>query len=235
MRANVNQHITVRKRYAVLLSDLTCSTWCNFFMLCNILARAITLWVFILDCVTWSFTEWTCSSFSETSSDTSLLLFTVSLEAVFLLTPPLLPHSLAFFWSWEVLQDLGTDHYLTRLIAPLSPFYHPNERPHSFNFQKGRWDYFAFTWICTLFPQRNTLLFLFTSCCALYLFGTKSDQILHFLRPRQIPALSPVVFGSKRSGKERQANILASQHASSVIAKAKAKHGKQPARLFHLN
>ena len=52
--------------------------------------------------------------------------------------------TLAFSCSWEVLQDLGSDHLPILLSVPLSPVYRPNERPPSFNFQKARWDGFAF-------------------------------------------------------------------------------------------
>ena len=45
---------------------------------------------------------------------------------------------LAFSCSWEVLQDLGSDHLPILLSVPLSPAYRPNERPPSFNFQKAR-------------------------------------------------------------------------------------------------
>ena len=45
--------------------------------------------------------------------------------------------------SWEVLQDLGSDHLPILLTVPLSPVFRPNERPPSFNFQKARWDGFA--------------------------------------------------------------------------------------------
>ena len=51
--------------------------------------------------------------------------------------------SLAFSCSWEVLQDLGSDHLPILLSVPLSPVFRPNERPPSFNFQKARWDDFA--------------------------------------------------------------------------------------------
>ena len=51
--------------------------------------------------------------------------------------------SLAFSCSWEVLQDLGSDHLPILLSIPLSPVFRPNERPPSFNFQKACWDGFA--------------------------------------------------------------------------------------------
>ena len=54
------------------------------------------------------------------------------------------PSSLAFSCSWEVLQDLGSDHLPILLSIPLSPVFRPNERPPSFNFQKALWDGFAF-------------------------------------------------------------------------------------------
>ena len=53
------------------------------------------------------------------------------------------PSSLALSCSWEVLQDLSSDHLPILLSIPLSPAYRPNERPPSFNFQKARWDGFA--------------------------------------------------------------------------------------------
>ena len=53
------------------------------------------------------------------------------------------PSTLAFSCSWEVLQDLGSDHLPILLSVPLSPVFCPNERSPSFNFQKARWDGFA--------------------------------------------------------------------------------------------
>ena len=52
--------------------------------------------------------------------------------------------SLAFSWSWEVLEDLASDHLPIILSVPLSSVFRPNEYPSSFNFQKACWDYFAF-------------------------------------------------------------------------------------------
>ena len=53
------------------------------------------------------------------------------------------PSTLAFSCSWEVLQDLGSDHLPILLSGPLSPIFRPNKRPPSFNFQKACWDDFA--------------------------------------------------------------------------------------------
>ena len=53
------------------------------------------------------------------------------------------PSSLALSCSWEVLQDLGSDHLPIILSVPFSLVFRPNERPPSFNFQKARWDDFV--------------------------------------------------------------------------------------------
>ena len=47
------------------------------------------------------------------------------------------PSSLAFSCSWEVLQNLGSDHLPILLSVSFSPAYRSNERPPSFNFQKA--------------------------------------------------------------------------------------------------
>ena len=54
------------------------------------------------------------------------------------------PSTLAFSCSWEVLQNLGSDHLPILLSIPLFPVFRPNERPPSINFQKAHWDGFAF-------------------------------------------------------------------------------------------
>ena len=51
--------------------------------------------------------------------------------------------SLALSCSWEVLQDLGSDHLQILLIVLLSPVFRPNERLPSLNFWKARQDDFA--------------------------------------------------------------------------------------------
>ena len=53
------------------------------------------------------------------------------------------PSTLAFSCSWEVLQDLGSNHLPILLSIYLSSVFRPNERPPSFNFQKACWDEFA--------------------------------------------------------------------------------------------
>ena len=50
--------------------------------------------------------------------------------------------SLALSCSWEVLQDLGSDHLPILLTVPLSLLLRPNESLSSFNFQKAHWNDF---------------------------------------------------------------------------------------------
>ena len=71
------------------------------------------------------------SSGSRSSPDISFALF-----------------SLALFCSWEVLQNLGSDHLPILLTFPISPDFRPNESLPSLNFQKARWDDFAFYFDC---------------------------------------------------------------------------------------
>ena len=59
-----------------------------------------------------------------------------------LLTNPFAPSSLVLSCSWEVLQDLGSDHLPILLSIPLSGL-SPQQAPPSFNFQNTRWDGFA--------------------------------------------------------------------------------------------
>ena len=74
---------------------------------------------------------------------TSFLSMTLTYLLFSLLTscfvPPLSPCC-----SWEVLQDLASDHLPILLTVPLSGIFCPNERLPSFNFQKACWDDFAF-------------------------------------------------------------------------------------------
>ena len=72
------------------------------------------------------------------------------------------PSSLAFSCSWEVLQNLGSDHLPILLSIPLSPVFHPNEcppRPSIFRKLAGMG--LPPTLTLTVPPQRNTRLFLF--------------------------------------------------------------------------
>ena len=147
------------------------------------------------------------------------------------------PSSLALSCSWEVLQDLGSDHLPILLSVPLSPVFRPNERPPFFNFQKARWDGFA-SYFDAHCPSAEEYLSLpLSSAAALFtslaLNATKSS--IPFGRIKRPPKAwrSPEVesavserskafAAAHRSDKDRRAYISASRRASSVIAKSKA-------------
>ena len=146
------------------------------------------------------------------------------------------PSTLAFSCSWEVLQDLGSDHLAILLSIPLSLVFHPNERPPSFDFQKPRWDGFA-SYFDTHCPSAEEYLSLSLSSAAalftpLALNAAKSS--IPFGRIKRPPkawwsaeveqAVSErrkAFAAAHRSDEDRQAYISASRRASSVIAKAK--------------
>ena len=160
------------------------------------------------------------------------------------------PSSLALSCSWEVLQDLGSDHLPVLLSVPLSPVFRPNECPPSFNFQKVCWDDFVsyFDSHCPSAEEYSSLSLssaaaFFTS---LALKATKSS--IPFGRYKYHPkawwsaeveeAVSErrkTFAATHRSDEDCQAYIFASHHALSVIAKAKAKqrHDRRLALLFH--
>ena len=136
-----------------------------------------------------------------------------------------------------MLQDLGSDHLPILLSIPLSPVFQPNERPHSFNFQKAHWDGFAsyFDSHCPSAEKYSSLsLFsaaaLFTS---LTLNAAKSSIPFGCIkRPpkawwsaeveQAVSERRKAFAAAHRSDEDRQAYISASRRASSVIAKAKA-------------
>ena len=146
------------------------------------------------------------------------------------------PSSLAFSCSWEVLQDLGSDHLPILLSVPLSPAYRANKRPPFFNFQKACWDGFAshFDSHCPSAEEYSSLsLFsaavLFTS---LALNAAKSSIPFGSIKRHPKTWWSAEVesavserrkafAAAHRSNEDRQAYISASRRASSVIAKAK--------------
>ena len=147
------------------------------------------------------------------------------------------PSTLAFSCSWEVLQDLGSDHLPILLSIPLSPVFRPNERPPSFNFEKARWDDFAsyFDSHCPSAEEYSSLSL--SSAAALFtsLAMNAAKSSIPFGRTKRPPkawwsAEVEQAVGERRrafatahrSDVDRQAYISASRRASSVIAKAKA-------------
>ena len=142
----------------------------------------------------------------------------------------------AFSCSWEVLQDLGSDHLPILLSVPLSPVFRPNEHPPFFNFRKARWDGFA-SYFDSHCPSAEEYLSLsLSSAAALFtsLALNVSKSSIPFGRIKRSPkawwsaeveeAVSErrkAFAASHRSDEDRQAYISASRRASSVIAKAK--------------
>ena len=152
-----------------------------------------------------------------------------------LLTSPFFPSTLAFSCSWEVLQDLGSDHRPIFLSIPLSPVFRPNERPPSFNFQKARWDCFAsyFDSHCPSAEEYSSLSV--SSAAALFtsLAMNAAKSFILFGRIKRPPeawwsAEVEQAVGERcrafatahRSDEDCQAYISASRRASSVIAEA---------------
>ena len=149
-----------------------------------------------------------------------------------------------------MLQDLGSDHLPILLSVPITPAYHPNERPPTFNFQKAQWDDFAcyLDFHCPSAEEYSSLSLssaaaLFTS---LALNAAKSS--ISFGRIKRPPkawwyaevesAVSvrcKAFAAAHRNGEDCQAYISASRRTFSVIAKAKMRHGRRLALLFHLN
>ena len=69
--------------------------------------------------------------------------------------------SLALSCSWEVLQNLCSNHLPILLTVPLTPVFRPNERLPSLNFRKARQDDFAFDFdSCCPSAEEYSSLFL---------------------------------------------------------------------------
>ena len=86
------------------------------------------------------------------------------------------PSSLAFSFSWEVLQDLGA-LVLQDLGALVLQDHRPNERPLSFNFQKARWDGFVscFDYHCPSAEEYSSLSSVAALFTSLALNAAKSS------------------------------------------------------------
>ena len=136
-----------------------------------------------------------------------------------------------------MLQDLGSDNQPILLSILLSPIFHPNERPPSFNFQKACWDDFAsyFDSHCPTAEEYSSLSL--SSAAALFtsLAMNAAKSSIPFGRIKRPPkawwsAEVEEAIGERRrafatahrSDEDRLAYISASRRASSVIAKAKA-------------
>ena len=147
------------------------------------------------------------------------------------------PFSLPFSCSWEVLQDLGSDHQPILLSLSLSPVFRPNERPPSFNFQKACPDDFTFYFGSHSPSAEEYSSLSFSSAAALFTSLTlnAAKSPIPFGHIKRHPkawwsseveeAVSerPKTFSAAhRSDEDRQAYISASRRTSSVITKAEA-------------
>ena len=145
--------------------------------------------------------------------------------------------SLAFSCSWEVLQDLGSDHLPILSCPSLSPTYRPNGRPLPSIFRKLAGMALPPTLTFTVLLQRNYLSLSLSSAAALFtslaLNAAKSSFPFGRLKhppkvwwsaevERVVSERRKAFAAAHRSDEDRQAYISASRHASSVIAKAKA-------------
>ena len=134
-----------------------------------------------------------------------------------------------------MLQDLGSDHQPILLSVPLSPVFRANKGPPSFNFQKGRWDDFAFYFDshCPSAEEYSSLSSAAALFTSLALNATKFS--IPFGRIKRHPkawwsAEMEVAVGERRktfaaaqkSDENRQTYTSAPRGALSVIAKAKA-------------
>ena len=110
--------------------------------------------------------DWVISSdlLPLNNPDTPTLLHRSSPDISFALS------TLAFSCSWEVLQDLGSNHLPILLSIPLSPVFRSNKRPPSFNFQKARWDGFA-SYFDSHCPSAVEYSSLFSAAAVLYHFA----------------------------------------------------------------
>ena len=97
------------------------------------------------------------------------------------------PSSLALSCSWEVLQDLDSDHLPILLSILLSPALAPRASPF-LQFSES-----SLGWLCLLLRlsmsfNRGILVSLsFLCCCSLYLSDFECGQIFHSFRPHQTP------------------------------------------------
>ena len=160
------------------------------------------------------------------------------------------PSTLAFSCSWEVLQDLGSDHLPILLSIPLSPVFRPNERPPSFNFQKARWDGFA-SYIDSHCPSAEKYSSLSLSSAAalftsLALNAAKSS--IPFGRIKHHPKTWFVLRWKKRLVKNAGLSLPLTEVMKIArltsplldvprqsLPKPRLRHGRRLALLFHLN
>ena len=155
--------------------------------------------------------------------------------------------SLALSCSWEVLQDLGSDHLPILLSVPLFLAHHPNEQPPSFNFQKACWDGFAsyFDSHCPAAEEYLSLSLSFAATLFTSLALNVAKSSILFGRIKRHPkawwsaeveeAVSErrkAFAAAHRSDEDRHVYISVSRQSS---PRPRLRHGRRLALLFHLN
>ena len=161
--------------------------------------------------------DWVISSYLPLNDpDTPILLYCSFPDISFA------PSSLVFSCSREVLHDLGSDHLPILLSVPLSSVFCSNKHPPSFNFQKARWDDFAF-YLDSHCPSAEEYSSLsLSSAAALFFFLTLNA------------AKSSIPFGRIK----RHPKAWWSAEVEGAVKEkrtARLRHGRRLALLFHPN
>ena len=136
-----------------------------------------------------------------------------------------------------MLQDLDSDHLPILLTIPLSPVFCSNKHPPSFNFQKARWDDFAY-YFGSYCPSAEEYLSLSLASAAAF-FTSLTLNAAKFSIPfgrikrhakswwsaevgKAVSKRRKAFAVARRDDEDRQIYISVSRRASSVIDKAKA-------------
>ena len=168
---------------------------------------------------------------SSPSITLTYLLFSIAPPLTSSLLPPL-----ALSCSWEVLQDVGSDHLPIVSTVPLSLVFRPNKRPPSSNFQEARWDDFAvyFDFLCSSAEKYSSLFLSSAAALSTSLTLNAAKYSIPFGCNKrhskawwsaEVEALSAsrkAFTAAHKSDENCQVYIFASRRASSVSAKAKA-------------
>ena len=154
--------------------------------------------------------------------------------------------SLALSYSWESLQDNGSDHLPILLSVPLSPVFCPNTP--SFNFQKVCWDDFAsyFDSHCPSVEEYSSLSSAAALFSSLTLNAAKSsipfDRIKCHPKAWWSAEMEEAVSerhkafaAAHRSDEHHQAYIYTSRVLRLSLPRPRLRHGRQLALFFCLN
>ena len=84
---------------------------------------------------------------------------------------------------------MGSDHLPILFTVPLSPVFDPSEHPPSFNFQKARWDDFAFyfDFLCPFAEEYSSLCLSSAAALFTFLALNAAKSSIHFGRIKHHP------------------------------------------------